>query len=84
MIRDPQLNKDKDNLHRVSGYMSPEDFALLKAVSPERGIVQLLINLMMADIVEEMRNENLTIWSPENSEKLEEIVRKRTTNLALK
>ena len=62
---------------KATALLSQEDLALLRGLYPRKGFIQMVINMVLHDIVEELKNENVLYYKPENVKKLERIVVRR-------
>lgn len=64
---------------RATAVLPAEDLMYLKSLDPKRGLVQTVLNMILHDIIEQLKHENINYYSPENADRLAEIVRSRCT-----
>lgn len=78
-IKNPYADTEEpDELVRVSAMIPRSELALIKSVHPTRGVVQAIINSMFFALIEDMKNNNISYYTPDNERFLIENVRRRT------
>ena len=80
----PQAYKGLDpekHLSHLSSTIWIEDKKLIKHVCPTMGLFQQMSQLFFASIANELRNRNITHYTPENEHKLISIIRRRTATI---
>ena len=75
------LDPDK-HMSRLSADIFVSDKKLIKLISPCMGLLQQMTQLFFASVANELRERNITYYTPENESRLINIIRRRTATLA--
>ena len=59
-----------------------EDKLYLRSIMPFRGVFQTTINILLHDLIAELRARNITTYSPDNTDIYIECLRRRTNTRA--
>lgn len=78
MLTNPFKDHDQDYLNKVSGRILPEIKTQISAICPDRGIHQIIISHFYSAIAAELKERNITFYTPENEQLLHDIIRRRT------
>lgn len=62
---------------KATAVLRTEDLALLRGLYPHKGCIQTIINMLLHDLVEELKHKNILYYKPENVKELENLVIKR-------
>jgi hypothetical protein len=72
------INFDR-NMSRLSADISYEDKNLIKLVCPKRGILNQITQLFFSSICNELKQNGITHYSPDNEQRFVELILRRTT-----
>lgn len=76
----PYQGIDEEISVKATAVLSREDLSLIKGMYPYRGCVQLIVNLYLKAIADELRENNMLYYTPDNERKFIELIRRRTAS----
>lgn len=77
-LLNPYSHLDEDALCRVQANISMADKKFLSSILPVHGILQTTVNILIHDIITELRATGITSYNPSNLEAYVAIIRRRT------
>jgi hypothetical protein len=72
------VKEGDEGASKIATIIATEDLALLRAVVPKRGFVQAVINTLIYELAEELRDNDMTYYRPDNEEKICDILSRRS------
>jgi len=73
------VSDDDDTALKIAARISKEDGAILRGLYPVRGMTQYLFAMIVRDIMAQLKSENIQYYTPQNEQRLIEIIKGRCT-----
>jgi len=77
MIQNPYRDLDENALSRVQANIGKVDKNLLRSVHADAGLFTALVGKLIHALSNDLRNKNITHWTPENEQYLYECINAR-------